>query len=183
MKDQTASASAAQPATPLPRRWMVAQTSALLDSVATTNVVCYGRFGVPHYPVTPAEAQPDKPATLCTELRIQAPDGSMRLALLDLDLVQTSISDKQTVWSGYHAERRMQVIWVWDFFRILSHVVLRIGVPREGQTSDALWQTTLDVARAMAAGDVIAFKVQSQCGNIHQQHTLTSAPFEWDPER
>ncbi len=77
----------------------------------------------------------------------------------------------------------MQVIWVWDFFRILSHVVLRIGVPREGQTSDALWQTTLDVARAMAAGDVIAFKVQSQCGNIHQQHTLAAAPFEWEPER
>ena len=30
-------------------------------------------------------------------------------------------------------------------------------------------------------GDVVAFRVQSICGSIHQQHTLTAAPIEWEP--
>lgn len=166
-----------------PRRWMVVQTTALLESVATGNIACYGRGGVPRYPLspTPPEPQPEI-ATLCVEVHLQAPDGTTRLALLDLDFTQSEQSKERTIWSVYDAARRLQIIWIWDFYRILSHIILRIGVPQEGQTSDALWQSMLDIARAMGKGDVLTLKVQSRCGNIQQQHTLTRAPYEWSRE-
>lgn len=165
-------------------RWMVAQTSALLDSVATSNFACFGRGGVPHYPNHAPDSPPPDPSTLCAELHIQAPDGTTRLALLDLNLDRTEFNDARAVWATFDSGRRTQVIWVWDFYRIQSHAVIRIGVPPTGQqASDALWQTALDAARAMAVGDVILFKAQSTCGSFQQRHILQTAPFEWTPEK
>lgn len=164
-----------------PERWLVGQASALLESVAAANVVCYGRRGVPHYPVpTPAQGQPDPPV-ICAELHLTAADGSTRLALLDLDLVRTAHTELRAVWQLYDTARQMQLIWVWDFFRIQSHVVLRVGLPAPDHTPESDWQSALDALRAMLTGDRITLKVQSTCANIHQPHTLSAAPAEWSP--
>ncbi len=164
-----------------PRRWLVVQAHAVLESVATSNYACYGRQGVPRYPVPrTAQQQPAEPV-LCVELHISAPDGSSRLALVDLELARYEQTDRYVVWQTYDAGRRLQVIWTWDFYRILSHVALRFGLPDGGQASDALWQSVLDTARAIDTGDTIALRVQSRCGSIDQRHTITERPHEWAP--
>jgi hypothetical protein len=171
------------PAAPLrPRRWLVAQASALLQAVAATNYACYGSAGVPRYGVQPPPRQPKDASTLCAELMVRSPQGEVRLAWIDLDLEPVQHSDRQVVWSAYDPARRLQVLWVWDFYRILSHVVLRGGLPPAPDvTPDAPWRATLDALRAAAPGDQIALKVQSACGNIHQLHTLERPAAEWEP--
>lgn len=165
----------------LPERWLVIQATAVLEAVAAANVACYGRRGVPHYPVpTPAQQQPEPPV-LCAELHLTAADGAIRLALLDLDLIRAAHSDKHTIWQVYDTARQMQIIWVWDFFRIQSHIIVRVGLPAAGHTPESGWQAALDALRAMQKGDRIALKVQSTCANIHQPHTLSAAPSEWSP--
>ncbi len=172
------------PAAPVrPQRWLVAQASALLETVAATNVACYGSGGVPRYGVDAPPRQPKDASTLCAELMLRSPQGETRLAWIDLDLEPVQHSDRQVVWGAYDSARRLQVLWVWDFYRILSHIVLRGGLPpTPDETLDPAWQTTLDALRAAAPGDQVEIKVQSACGNIHQQHTLDRPAAEWAPE-
>ena len=72
------------PAAPVrPRRWLVAQASALLEAVAATNYACYGSAGVPRYGGVPSR-QPKDASTLCAELIVRGPQGENRLAWIDL---------------------------------------------------------------------------------------------------
>jgi hypothetical protein len=163
-------------------RWLVIQASALLESVATANYTCYGRTGVPHYPA----AAPPKPSqdgtTLCVELTVSDAEGTVRLACLDMDLKNLEHSARQVAWSGYDPARHLQVLWVWDFFRIQSHVALRAAVPPKSEVLDATWQGTLDAMRAVTPGDQIRFDVRSACGDIHQVHTVEHKAAEWKPK-
>jgi hypothetical protein len=182
-------------------RWWVVQATAVLESVATTNYACYGRPGVPRYPIPRRTGNGQEPSELCVELMARGADGSLRLACLDLTLNQHDKTDQRVVWTGYHAAQHLQVIWVWDFFRIQSHVALRVAEPlpfptgenlipgpsplngeggfREGL--DAAWQDALAAIRALAVGDQISFDVRAACGDIHQGHTLASPAKIWEP--
>jgi predicted metal-dependent phosphoesterase TrpH len=52
----------APPAPPTPTRWLVIQTTAVLDVVATDNYACYGRGGVPQYGVVSQPESDETPA-------------------------------------------------------------------------------------------------------------------------
>jgi hypothetical protein len=179
VNEQQGSALKAQTATP--RRWLVVQASALLESIATGNYACYGRVGVPHYPAVRRPASDQQPGELCVEMLVRAADGTLRLACLDLTLTPHEKTDQRVIWNGYHAVQHLQVIWVWDFFRILSHVALRVAEPPPGITPDAAWQDALDAIRAVVPGDQISFDVRSACGDIHQSHALTAPAKAWEP--
>ena len=157
------------------------QASAPLDAVATTNFACYGQAGVPRYPYV--TLQPPRPAeetpTLCAELLLREAQGRPRLALLDLTLRQRQADAKQYIWETFDAQRRLHIVWVWDFFRILSHAVLRVQLPPAETTPADPWAKTLDAVRAMRPGDILAFNVASACGNIRQNHTLTAPARAW----
>jgi hypothetical protein len=164
-----------------PRRWLVVQASALLESVATGNYACYGRVGVPRYPAVRRAGNGQEPGELCVEMMVRAADGTLRLACLDLTLKQHEKTDQRVVWSGYNAAQHLQVIWVWDFFRIQSHVALRVAELPEGSAPDAAWKDALDAIRAVVSGDQISFDVRSACGDIHQSHTFTAPAKAWEP--
>ncbi len=163
------------------QRWLMVQASAPLDAVATTNFACYGQAGVPRYPyVTLQTPRPsDDPPTLCAELLLRDAQGRPRLALLDLTLRQRQADAKQYIWETFDVQRRLHIVWVWDFFRILSHAVLRVQLPPADTTPPAPWQHTLDAVRALRAGDTLAFNVASACGDIRQTHTLSAPAREW----
>ncbi len=159
------------------------QASAPLDAVATTNFACYGQAGVPHYPYImlqpPAPTPSDAPPTLCAELLLQEAQGHPRLALLDLTLRQRQADAKQYVWETFDAQRRLHIVWVWDFFRILSHAVLRVQLPPADATPPEPWAKTLAAMRAARGGDILALNVASACGNVRQTHTLTAPARQW----
>ena len=166
-----------------PPRWLMLQASAPLDAVATTNFACYGQAGVPRYPYVmlqaPHPTEAGDPPTLCAELLLRDAQDRPRLALLDLTLRQRQADAKQYIWETFDAQRRLHIVWVWDFFRILSHAVLRAQLPPTDAAPSDPWAKTLEAVRAMRAGDIIEFNVASACGNIRQRHTLGAPAREW----
>ena len=171
---------------PPPREWLIVQTSAVLEAVATSNYACYGRGGVPHYPQPRPAPDADAGPTLCIELFVRDAAGAARLALLDLTLTSRETLDQQAArqvvtWTGYDAERRIQVVWVWDFYRILSHVMLRAAVPPAEVTPGAAWTGAHAAVRAIVPGDALAISVRSACGDIRQRHTLQRPAQGWTP--
>ncbi len=171
---------------PVPREWLIVQTSAVLETVATANYACYGRGGVPHYPQPRIAPDANSAPTLCIELFVRDASGAARLALLDLTLTSREPRDvppaqRIVTWTGYDAERRVQVVWQWDFYRILSHVMLRAAVPPEGVTPSAAWTGAHAAVRAMVPGDALAISVRSACGDIRQGHTLQRPAQVWTP--
>lgn len=169
-----------------PDRWLVLQASAVLAAVAVTNYVCYGGASVPRYGEAPVPQPPRDPSILCAEIIARGPasesqEGVLRLAELDLRFRQVEQSERQVIWAWNELARWLQVYWVWDFFRLQSHIALRVGLPAPGQDIASGWAGTLAAVRAIAPGDTISVRVQSPCGNIHQVHPVTAAAVEWQP--
>lgn len=161
--------------------WLVLQASAVLEAVATANYACYGRGGVPRYPRPATPPPTGQPATLCVEVLLRDAAGEVRLACLDLDLTLHDRNDRQIIWLGYDASRRLQVVWVWDFYRILSHAALRVRIPPRDEVPDAVWAGTVEAIRAAGPGYTLEFHVRSACGDIQQGHRVERPAFSWSP--
>ncbi|NLF74474.1 MAG: hypothetical protein GX573_02155 [Chloroflexi bacterium] len=167
--------------TATPRRWLVAQASAVLASVAAQNYTCYGGSGVPHYGPAQADEPPDEPGTITLTVMLLDAQQQARLRWPDLRLRVLEQNERRTVWSGYDRERHLQALWVWDFYRIQSHFALRAALPEGDGEVAAARRATLEALRALQPGDVIAVEVQSACGDIQQTHTVERPAAEWKP--
>lgn len=166
-----------------PETWLVVQATALLQSVATANYACYGRAGVPRYPRLATSTPPEGPATLCVEAFLRDPAGEVTLAFLDLDLVLHQQDKRQVVWSGYDPARHVQVAWAWDFYRILSHAVLRGAIPPKSGAPDPAWNAAVEALHAVKPDFTIEFHVRSACGDIHQVHRVERPAITWSPDK
>lgn len=156
------------------RRWLVLGASAVLSSVAVQNYVCYSR--------PPAGASPEDPATLTLDIAIEDAAQHPRWQQVAAQLKSLETTDRQIMWSGYDVVRRLQVIWVWDFYRIQSHVALRVMLPPEGSEDvNPTWQQALDALRAVQPGDTLRASVRSSCGDIFQAHPIQAPAQEWTP--
>jgi len=165
---------ASQEAQPPVRRWLVLGASALLSSVAVQNYVCYSR--------PPAGGSPEDPATLTLDIAIEDATQQPRWQQVAAQLKSLETTDRQIMWSGYDVVRHLQVIWVWDFYRIQSHVALRVMLPPEGSEDvNPTWQQALDGLRAVTQGDVLRASVRSSCGDIFQVHTIQTPAQAWTP--
>jgi len=165
---------ASEQAQPPRRRWLVLGASAVLSSVAVQNYVCYSR--------PPAGAPAEDPATLTLDIALEDAAQQPRWQPIAAQLKSLEVSDRQVMWSGYDVVRRLQVIWVWDFYRIQSHVALRVMQPPDGaEDINPTWQQSIDAVRAVQPGDTLRASVQSPCGDIFQAHTVRAAAQEWSP--
>lgn len=171
---QAASQQAQIERTPPRRRWLVLGASAVLSSVAVQNYVCYSH--------PPAGAQAGDPATLTLDIALEDAAQQPRWQQIAAQLKSLEASGRQVMWSGYDVVRRLQVIWVWDFYRIQSHVALRVMLPPdEAEGINPTWQQSIDAVRAAQPGDTLRASVQSPCGDIFQAHTVRAAAQEWSP--
>ncbi len=168
---------------PGPETWLVVQATALLQSVATANYACYGRGGVPRYPRPALSKPPAGPPTLCVEALLRDPEGEVGLACLDLDLALQGQDARQLLWSGYDATHHLQVVWAWDFFRILSHALLRSRVPPPDGAPEPAWTSAIEALRAVKPGFTVEFHVRSACGDIHQAHHVERPAVTWSPDK
>lgn len=160
-------------------RWLVLQATSLLRAVATQNYVCFGSAGVPRYGAG-EHVQAGRPAALTTSLTLHGADGTVRLGLSEFRLTSLRFTPRETVWNGFDPARQLQVLWVWDNYRIQSHIALRVALPGEGGLVPDAWRTTLDAVRAAQMGDVIALDVSSACGDFEQMHSLLRGALEWE---
>lgn len=154
------------------RRWLIVSASAVLSSVAAQNYVCYSR--------PPGAAATEDAVTLTLDLTVEDARHKPRLQRNAARLKNVEINDRQVVWSGYDVVSRLQVIWVWDFYRILSHVALRVMLPPDdAEDVNPSWQQTVGALRAVEPGDVVRVSVRSSCGDILQTHTVQAPAVEW----
>ncbi len=161
-----------------PRRWLVVQASALLQSVAVSNYACFAGSRTPDFrPQTPGS-----PLAMQVALILRDAGGDTRLTVESIRLANSGKTDIQMIWNGYDRERHVQVFWVWDFYRIQSIAVLRVELPPESSTElGDPWQKTLDAIRALGPGAAIELDVQSACGDLRQPHKITEPLKEWIP--
>ncbi len=173
-------AAAIEPEPAIPSgRWLVLQATSLLRAVATQNYVCFGAGGVPRHG-TGERVQAGRPATLDASLTLHGADGTVRLGLSALRFTSLRFTSRETVWNGFDPARQLQALWVWDYYRIQSHVALRVALPSEGGALPDAWRATLDAVRAAQAGDAIVLDVSSACGDFEQRHTLLRGAVEWE---
>ncbi len=165
-----------EPATPS-GRWLVAQASATLRTVASQNCACFGRSGVPRYGVAESGSAPSSGALTAALVMRSGRETKLACDTFPMRLLRSN--DREMVWAGFDAARQLQVLWVWDFYRIQSHVALRVALPDEGALPD-LWRDTLDAMRAAGQGDSIELDVESACGDFDQTHTLARGAAEWE---
>ena len=149
------------------REWLVLRTSAVLESVATENYIRNRGCARPLYPED-AGQESDFLAALKVDLALRGTDASsqnvmqgvaheLHLACRGVTLTHRESSPDQVVWRGYQRARHLQVAWIWDFYRIQSHVMLRVLLGKHHQEPDGVWAETvraLNVAKPGGSADV-----------------------------
>jgi hypothetical protein len=122
------------------------------------------------------------PARLSLALALRDSEAKMRLVIPHVELKNHETSVHQSIWNGYDRARHLQVLWVWDFFRLQSHVALRVALPPEdGPAVSDHWLEMIDAMRGLQPGCRIDLEVQSACGDIMQLHVVSDPAAEWVP--
>ena len=138
-----------------------------LHIVAASN---YLRFGAGRRGTMDSD-----PDLLPVSLSLTGAAGACLYTLDGLHLVKAEAGPRQVVWSGIALPEGIQIGWVWDFFRVLSHVILRHRTFRrafeEGGASTGLAAALSGLRR----GDSLWLRVDA-AGGFAQQHALTE-PF------
>lgn len=94
--------------------------------------------------------------------------GNVLYTLEDLRLVKSEASPRQIVWAGFALHEGYQIGWVWDFFRVLSHVILRQRTLGAGDEPGGL-AAALD---RVQAGDSLRLAINA-AGGFAQSHVIT----------
>ena len=160
------------------RDWLVLRTSAVLESVATQNYVKYRGCAVPRYP-QPSLRDGDYLAALPVDLLLADGEGSPRLLRRGLTLTHRESSLDGVVWRGYQRMYHVQVAWIWDFYRIQSHVMLRTPLGHGAYRPEGAWAEVVRALKTAAPGDLLTVDVNCPAGDIHQAHVLDSMAMIW----
>ena len=134
-----------------------------LHIVAASN---YLRFGAGRRGTMDSD-----PDLLPVSLSLTGAAGACLYTLDGLHLVKSESGPRQIVWSGIALQEGIQIGWVWDFFRVLSHVILRRRDFEAGGVSRGL----VAALGGSQRGDSLWLRVDA-AGGFAQQHALTE-PF------
>lgn len=140
-----------------------------LDVVGTENYIRYGQTGPLRYVFgTP----PDHtiPRMLEVYIEIQTPAQTFILENLQLQQLhhQTLV---RTTWHGDYAPYQVQMRWIWDFYRMLSCLQLKmVSSLTDYANTNALefWK----VMDKMPIGTEIRLSASPKSGDIVQRHIL-----------
>jgi hypothetical protein len=154
-------------------RTLSLQLSAPLRVVAASDYLRYGSGGVRRYgPQEDLETPPVDASSLVVAMIWETAEGEVPLYLPDIPLRQTESDEHHTLWVGRASIYGLQVAWVWDFYRLLSHLFLRVAFsspPTPEQDS------LLAAVRALCQGDRIRLAVALDSGAFEQAHPVTAA--------
>ncbi len=140
------------------------KTFASLDTVGTENYIRYGISDPRRF--LNGEARGAIPDIIDVQLELSDSTGTLLYQhdALHLKRVQ-HVPSQQTVWSGQFIDQKASLTWVWDFYRILSHVVLQVTKDGSSQQADNL----LAVCQKLNAGAILTLAVADR---IMQKHTI-----------
>lgn len=144
-----------------------------LDTVGTENYLRYGVEGPRHYVMGLIESVVT-PEDINIQLEIVALDATVKFDMMNIQLKRLAHEPQhQTVWGSYNADIHAQIIWIWDFFRMLSSIQLQVQVPSKPDVNNK-WSTLADTLQNLATDDKLIIRVQNNVGTITQIHRVTS---------
>jgi hypothetical protein len=108
------------------------------------------------------------PDLLAVCLSLIGAGGASLYALDGLRLVKAETGPNQIVWAGFFMDEGIQIGWVWDFFRMLSHVILRWRAAEAGPEPGGLKRAL----RGLHLGDSLDLRVDA-AGGFVQPHPIT----------
>lgn len=142
-----------------------------LDIVSTENYLRYG-IGGPQHDVLRTPEIHTLPHILTAHLTIK-PAAGTELPPLALSFHQKHhLPHESTVWEAQDAERHLQIVWAWDFYRLLSHLHLQAECTPAGEAGDSVWSQCISALRRLLAGSLITLTSPLKSGDIVQHHTL-----------
>jgi hypothetical protein len=150
-------------------------TAAGLDVVGTENYLRYGVMGPLRY-VTNNVQSHTIPETLDLQLRLLQADETAVFEITVTLQQQHHEANQRTVWAAHVAPLGMQLMWAWDFFRMLSYVQLRV------EADDKPWvskeqQSLFEAVQKVEADWQLVFEALPKSGQIHQVHHLEKAAY------
>jgi hypothetical protein len=157
-----------------PKTWLTLTSFGVLQVVQTSNYLRYGPAGVRRfYPGAPLEAMPH-PGIIHVKMTLKQP-GSGELVVfphLHLSIRPPGFDLGGTnIWVGGDESARLQVSWVWDFYRLFSGVKLRVEVPSEA-TDTPEWESAYNTLRTLNAGGQIILEASGSAGDLLQVYPI-----------
>ncbi len=146
------------------------QTQATLDTVGAENYIRYGVVGPKRQVVGITEPNPI-PTSLTVQISVQYAAPSMAQVVLENLILHRvhHVPDQQTTWAIHDPAQQLQVVWAWDFYRMLSYVRLRLCATDEESV-------LFGALKTLQPNTHLLLDVKEQAGHVHQVHLLTSAP-------
>lgn len=143
-----------------------------LPVVEAAHYLRYGRAGARRYGTQPEEAVPE-PGTaepLPVTLSWQDAEGAELLTIPHVPLHQAQVEEDSVVWMGQDLSYGLQLAWVWDFYRMLSFVYMKIRLSPSPTAEQAALKEAL---LALSADDVLLLRADLPAGGLEQRHVVT----------
>lgn len=145
------------------------QSHAVLDAIGTENYIRYGAEGPRRFVMGGAVDRLPSPKQLEAQLWVLPHAASEPETVFD-PIIFSRVEHtpgRLTAWSGTLSTERLSIIWGWDFFRISSHLHLRL-IASNPPSADFL------KLQGLRVGDHLILRAHSPNGTIEQKHPLTS---------
>jgi hypothetical protein len=148
-----------------------------LDTVGAENYIRYGAGGPRRYVTTPVEHAIVTPDHVLISLEITRPDDALLFKAQQISLQRTGHAPQQrTIWSVQLPDYHVQMTWVWDFFRMLSFLRLRVEMLPDGTEGTPEWRALYQALQQLALRDQVVIRVESRSGQVLQCYTVDTLP-------
>lgn len=148
-----------------------------LDTVGADNYIRYGASGPRRYVSGRVESAVLTPDHVPVILEFARANKNALLKLEALSLQRTEhIPHQRTVWAATLPDSHMQIVWIWDFFRMLSCLQIRVDVPPAKEKPNGDWQKLHETFKKLNVQDTIILEVDSRSGRISQRYVLDALP-------
>ncbi|MBZ0320535.1 MAG: hypothetical protein K8L91_29245 [Anaerolineae bacterium] len=149
-------------------------TFASLDVVGTENFLRYGPTGPLRYVKGIPEGH-NSPQNLHASFEIKSAWENTTAVIHQITFWRTHHApEEKTVWASNDRALHTQMMWVWDFYRMLSYFQMRVERPIESSQADGEWATLINELNAIKDEGLLILRVNTKSGEILQRHSLTS---------
>jgi|GEM_PF-2838624 len=145
---------------------MALRFCAVLRAVAARNYLSYGTAGVRRY--GPRAVEVPEPETSLLVVALDWLHGEdVILSVPEVTLRQDVMDENRVVWVGRSPAYGLQIVWTWDFFRLLSHLYLDVRLPARLTPTQ---QVLLNTLASLGEGDVLRVRA----AGLDQRHAVTA---------
>lgn len=151
-------------------------TFASLDVVGAENFLRYGPTGPLRYVKGIPEGH-NSPQNLHATFEIKSAWENTAVLSHQITFWRTyHLSGEKTVWASNDRALHAQMMWVWDFYRMLSYFQMRIEQSGEASPAGGDWAALLQELGEIKEEGALILRVSTKSGEILQRHILTAPP-------